>query len=391
MNKDLNPRARSLLDFSLFGALPKPGAMVTFGIVLGILPKLSEYVDPFLYFFIPGFFIFLLSMVVPLLRSPRKETFAFILCLPPGARKQAAFRFVNTMQTRLIILVCGAIVSYGASHWSADGPIISGKTASFAAVLLAQTVFLYLLILSAIVAGVLRPSKHDPRRAGLFHLRRDTIKRGLSRYILGIARTIAAPLNGPAGVILRRQVLYLLRHDFLTFSLSWAIAVPAITLVAFMVRNQGPAIISLSLFALLCLLLFITTSCLGDSAEKLHACPYYFFSKTAVLRANLLLALGFCAPFMILCLSLLARHAHESYLLIALDAGAFMLAGTSFCLSMAQLWSFGSRPAAGAVALTLVCGLLGLAIPWYGILFPPGALGIMLLMEMPERGQRLSY
>jgi hypothetical protein len=387
VSNDLCPRARPLLDFSLFGALPKPGAMFVFGLFFGLLPTLSIFVEPFLYFFVPGWFIFIMSQAFPLLMTARRETFAFVLGLPFIARRQAALRFVNAMQVRLFIFIGAGICAYSAAHWNSGSASIH-KIAGFAAALLGQAALLYLAAQGAIVSGVLRPSKKDPRQAGLFHLRGAAIKRTMSRFNLRIARTIAKLLPGPAGILLKRQILYLLRHDAYTFVICWSIAIPATAVIAVLVADKGAAVILISLFALLCLLLFVTTACLGDSAEKLHGCPYYTFKGTAVLWANLVLAMGFCAPFLILGFTLLAWHAHGPYLRIALDAGAFLIAIVSFCLSIAQLWSWGqkSRTIAATVALSLVCGLLGIMIPWYGILFPLSALGVILLLEMPRPG-----
>jgi ABC-type Mn2+/Zn2+ transport system permease subunit len=62
----------------------------------------------------------------------------------------------------------------------------------------------------------------------------------------------------------------------------------------------------------------------------------------------------------------------------------------SLCLSMAQLWSWGqeSRATVAAIALSLVCGLLGIMIPWYGFLFPATATTVAVLTALPELKQR---
>jgi hypothetical protein len=389
VNNDVCPRARPLLDFSLFGELPKSRAMFVFGLCFGLLPVLSIYIEPFLYFFVPGWFIFLISQAFPFLLTPRKETFAFVLGLPFIARRQAALRFFNAMQIRLFLCICTAICVYGATHLNLDARAWAYKVAGFGAALLVPAALLYLAVLGTIVSGIIRPSKKDPRQAGLFHLRGAAIKRAVSRFTLRIAQAIAGLLPGPAKILLKRQILYLLRHDVYTFVISWSIAGPATALIAVLVADKGSAVISVSLFALLCLLLFLTTSCLGDSAEKLYGCPYYSFKGTAVLWANLLLASGFCAPFLILGIILMRLHAHGLYLRIALDGGVFLIAVASFCLSIAQLWSSGqkSRTIVATVALSVVCGLLGIMIPWYGILFPLAAIGFFLIIELPRPQQ----
>jgi hypothetical protein len=355
------------------------------GLFFGLLPTLSIYVEPFLYFFVPGWFIFIISQVFPLLMTPRKETFAFVLGVPFIARRQAVLRFINAMQGRLFLFICAAVCAYGVTHLNLDANAWVLKVAGFSAALLVPAALLYLAILGAIVSGILRPSKKDPRQAGLFHLRGMAVKQAVSRFNLQTAKAIAGLLPGPAGIILKRQILYVLRYDVYTFVISWSIAVPATALIAFLVADKGAAVISISLFALLSLLLFITTACLGDSAEKLYECPYYSFKGMSVLWANLVLGMGFCAPFLIVGFILLAWHAHGSYLRVALDAGSFLLAVASFCLSIAQLWSWGSRSRA-AIATTgiaLLCSLLGVMIPWYGILFPLAATGVALFTGMP--------
>jgi hypothetical protein len=389
VKNDRYPHARFLLDFCLFDAPPKNGVMAAFGLVLGFLPKLSEHVEPFLYFFVPGWFIFLASRVFPLLRNPRRETVAFIFGLPFVARKQAALRFINAMQARLVILISAAIAAFAITQLTSGGAAAASKTAGFGAVLLGQALLLYLLVQGAIALGAVRPSKNDPRQVGLFHLRGVAVKQTVSRFILRIAGAVAVLVPGPAGIVLKRQALYLLRHDPATFVATWSIAIPALTLVAVMVRDRGAATISIALFALLCLLLFITTSCLGDSAEKLRACPYYSFSGATVVGANLLIALALCAPLTALCLLLLVRNNDGAWLRTAVDVGAFLLAAASLCLSMAQLWSWGqeSRATVAAVALSLVCGLLGIMIPWYGFLFPAAAVAVAVLTVLPELKQ----
>lgn len=355
------------------------------GLFFGLLPTLSIYVEPFLYFFVPGWFIFIISQAFPLLMTPRKETFAFVLGVPFIARRQAVLRFINTMQTRLFCLISAAICAYGVTHLNLDARVWAYKVAGFGAALLVPAALLYLAVLGAIVSGILRPSKKDPRQAGLFHLRGMAVKQAVSRFNLRTAKAIEGLLPGPAGIILKRQILYLLRYDVFTFIICWAIAVPATALIGVLVADKESAVISISLFALLCLLLFITTACLGDSDEKLYWCTYYSFKGTTVLWANLVLAMGFCAPFLILGFILLAWRAHGSYLQIVFDAGAFLLAVTSFCLSIAQLWSSGSqsRAAIATTGIALLCGLLGVMIPWYGILFPLAATGVALFTGMP--------
>jgi hypothetical protein len=375
-----------LLDLSIFGQLPRLSVMVMAGLVLGLLPKASEYVEPFLYFFIPGWFIFVFSRVFGFLRNPRKEAFAFIIGLPYSMRRDAALRFINAMQKRLFVLLGTSICSYGASHLHGGVFTMVHKTFGFEAILFGQAILLYLFLLSAVLLRVLHPSRNDPRQLILFNLRGSSAKQAAARIILRIARTASQHFPGPAGIIIKRQVLYLLRHDLLTLAASWAIAFFATGTVAFLVWRQSAAAICISFFALLCLLLFITTACLGDSAEKLYECPYYFFKKSTAFGANLILAAGLCAPFLILGLILPAAHAHESYLRMALDAGTFLLVVASFCLSIAQLWSFGphSPTIAGTIALSIVCGLLGIMIPWYGVLFPLAALGVFVFLEMPR-------
>jgi hypothetical protein len=159
VNNDVCPRARPLLDFSLFGELPKSRAMFVFGLCFGLLPVLSIYIEPFLYFFVPGWFIFLISQAFPFLLTPRKETFAFVLGLPFIARRQAALRFFNAMQIRLFLCICTAICVYGATHLNLDARAWAYKVAGFGAALLVPAALLYLAVLGTIVSGIIRPSK----------------------------------------------------------------------------------------------------------------------------------------------------------------------------------------------------------------------------------------
>jgi hypothetical protein len=179
-------------------------------------------------------------------------------------------------------------------------------------------------------------------------------------------------LPSSAAVLAQRQLMYLLRMDVLSLIVFPPLALIITGLLVFNVKG-GPALIGDASALIAPFWLMVDrTSVFDESVKKLGSCPYYSTTATDLLLSNACFAALACAPFAVF--FLVARiHDHGADMpgfimhLAAFSAGILAVATLMTFRWLLPGWTSATSSMA---ATTLLCAVLGCAIPTYGILFP---------------------
>jgi hypothetical protein len=304
MVNKLSDKNQKLLIQSLF-CRPLPLRLwIILAVSIGALPNLfgegERLLDPLLLMITPAWSFYILRLLLPILRYPRDSEWHSTLCLDFRLRKQLSKTFAvqklkegAALQGFGLFLFIIIFISKTQIH-KFD---VSLQIASLAFVSIFLMVIFFSIFLS--FADHL-PQQMDASHkfASQFSIKGLVILRASCIHILSTMFTFFFPF--PYRPIIRRNILYLLRSDFLIILL--------INLVGFFLGAYASVVISkINFFAntimlvyIPLLLFFFFTRDISASQTYLSNYPYCEIAKRTVFIAHILLLLFWSSPF-ILC------------------------------------------------------------------------------------------
>ena len=379
MNSATTPLVRSL-----FGPAAAPRDCLVIGAVMGVVSGLGPLYEsqPLLFFMPVAWLLYVLARMYSFIREPRKSDWAFCLGLSYENRRDLSLGFLRLKSVELGIVCAVAALAFLATRGVLYRDAAWGETGASAAIMFGEIVALFGALFLSVKLRLVRPSKND---LGM-------VRRLFSCVPALLRRTAGAParrfslslplLSYDQNIILRRQVLYCYRvspFNALFFTVGGLVAygmslclTPAHEVVFLCLASCVPPVV----------VLFALSPAMSDSAQKLWRCPYYFFPARDLFIVNALIASAVVAPYLIALFGKIVFFTHDWSLLTLLRLAAAGSAALSIILAFAL--RYGEEEWEGKttalVGIVLVCAMLGVCIPYTGILFPLVAAALVLVL-----------
>jgi hypothetical protein len=358
----------------MFGPPLPYGALMFLGALAGALfgVDMKSMLEPFMYILPAAWFFQVFIKIWKMLRYSREHSWPFVLGLSGEQRLELCRAVLYRSVKEFLPFSAACLTSFFLVRSFAQHEPALKKVAEGVALFAIEAGLFYLALFSAIRWRVIEPKKKDRARIALPLMLTRLMHVSTSAVSNAIGAVAGRVLPGNVAVLLRRQSLYLLRMDFFSLILFPPLALAfAIILLVFCKGPLGYVGEAAALLAPF-LLMIDRTHVFDESVGKILACPYYRVAGKDLLSANFCIAASACAPFLIafVAVRIIDRSYGTSELLFH---GAAMIAGTaSSALFMANRWlrPEWDGPQAAMGAITVVCCLLGCAIPHWGMVFP---------------------
>jgi len=362
---------------SVFGNRLPAGSLMFLGAIFGLIAGADSQSrgEPILYLLAPAWFFQAFLKLWKLLRYPRAHAWPFPLGLSDAQRRRISLQFLQRTLIECGILSATAACAFFILQSIVMHRVAGDRLADCAAVFCFEIVSLYLFLLVLVSGKLLKPAPSDfpsivfrmlkPQFAGMS-------MPGLYRACGAAAKRV---LPGDAAVLALRQALYLVRMDLFSLVVFPPLAL-AISAVILFYAKGGMMLVGDAAAIVAPLWLMIDRSPVFDEATlKLHSCPYYRVVGRENVVSNACFAVLACAPFALVFLAArIPAHGADGAVFL-MHAAAFLAGLIAIAMVMTYRWlqHEWTSSAAGLAATTILCAVLGCAIPIYGILFPLSA------------------
>jgi hypothetical protein len=375
---------------SLFGPPLPPGALLFLGAVAGAVAGADGQAraEPFLYLLAPAWFFQVFLQVWKPLRYPRTHSWPCVLGLSYEQRLGFSHALLKRKVMEFCPLALGAIAAFSIGQSIALRHAALNKCADCFSVFFIETACSSVALFSVIRWKLIAPIQSDRSGPIVSALKIGTPNLTSVYRLSGVfAHKVLPP--GPAEIA-RRQLMYLLRMDLFSLIVFPPLALGITALLLFYVKGGftlvGDAAAVISPFWLMA----DRTPVFDESIKKLGSCPYYSAAAADLFFSNVCFAVAACAPFAVLFMA--ARiFVYDLRPVSLIHLAAFLTGLLSVALIMTFRWLLPAWTSASSsmAATTLLCAVLGCAIPTYGILFPLfSILGIFVLLR--NHGGKLS-
>jgi hypothetical protein len=359
---------------SIFGPSVPREALLFLGAIAGTLfgADTQSMLEPFLYVLPAAWFFQVFIKIWGVVRYPRAHAWPFVLGLSYGQRLDICGSALNRSLREFLPFAAACVSVFFLVRSMALHRAAWGKLAECAGLFSIEAVLLFGILMLAVGWKLVLPKRKDRIRIAIFSLLLQTMHFP-STFFYKIIRNITRRfLPGTVAVLVLRQSMYLIRMDFFSLVLFplLALALASVLLVVCKgaVAYVGEAAAVLAPFYIM----IDRTPVFDESARKLASCPYYYVTVKNRFYANLCMAAVFCIPF--IAVFLIARAGGSCLALpdFLFHACAFLIGIAAAAFFMARRWL---RPEwdgsqAAMAATTVLCCVLGCAIPRWGMLFP---------------------
>jgi hypothetical protein len=356
---------------SIFGPALPSGALLFLGAIAGAIAGADAQAraEPFLYLLAPAWFFQVFLQVWKLLRYPRTHSWPFALGLSYEQRRAFSHALLKRKVMEFCPLAFGAITAFSIGQSIVSRHAALDKCAESLWLFFIETTCCSLALFSAIRWRLIAPEKSD-RSGPIFSALELGTPNMTSIYRLSGA-CAKRVLPSSAAVLAQRQLMYLLRMDLFSLIVFPPLALVITALLLFYVKGAytlvGDAAAVISPF----LLMADRTPVFDESVKKLGSCPYYSPAAADLLLSNACFAVFACAPFAVLFLAA-GIPVHGGALGFISHTAAFLTGMLAVTILMTFRWLLPGWTSASSsmAATTLLCSVLGCAIPIYGVLFP---------------------
>ncbi len=328
-----------------------------------------------------------------LLRYSRDRSWPFVLGLSAEQRRELCRAVLNRV-TREFLPFSGACLTafFIVRSFAQHEPALKKVCESF--VLFSIESSLFYLVLFYLVRWKLIVPKRKDRIRNAFPIALTRLSRFFTHALSSVAGAIADGLfPGAVAVIVRRQSLYLLRMDFFSLALFPPLALAlAVILLVFCKGPLGYVGEAAALLAPF-LLMVDRTHVFDESVGKIITCSYYRIAVRDLFSANAVIAVGAFLPFLaaFFAVRLLDRSYPAHDFLFHCSAMIGSAAAAVFFMANRWLRPAWDGPYAAMAGITVLCCLLGCAIPRWGIVFPLFAIAGTWRLSFPAKNQERTF
>ena len=369
---------------SVFGPSLPTGALLFLGAIAGAITGCDAQArgEPFLYLLGPAWFFQVVVRVWNLLRFPRAHAWPFALGLSYEQRRSLSSVLLRRTIAGFCPLALAAVAAFTICQSIVLRRLAWEKLTGGFLLFFIEALCCSLSLYCAVLWKLITPIKSD--RSGRFFSvlwPGSPFMASLLRLSGCIARSL---LPSCVAELVQRQMMYLLRMDLFSLVLFPPLALVITGLLLFNVKGGHALVGDAAALIAPFWLMADRTSVFDESVKKLGSCPYYSTSATELLFSNACFAALACAPFAVLFLSARIPGHGANVLGFILHTAAFLTGILAMAIVMTFRWLLpGWTSAASSMAVTtLLCGILGCAIPGYGVFFPLfSILGIFVFLR----------
>lgn len=233
--------------------------------------------------------------IAAFLHYPRREDFFFIMAMNSDQRKELAAASITSVHNAITPFICSSLGTGMLLEFFVfrERSFINLLVLPFVVIAVAWLVFM--ISVSLLNRGFIRPSVRDDRRRG----RLVAFPSVLSLLIIKISRGIGFFTPHKIRPYVIRNVMYLLRTDPLQFLLFTCAAPVLLLLFMILIIKQSSPFMEFFTLLTVFILNSYYSSTLKESAAILKQCPYYRYDLRLVLWAHLFTVAIFSFPFIL--------------------------------------------------------------------------------------------
>jgi hypothetical protein len=359
---------------SLFGAALPTGALLFLGSLAGAIfgADAQSYLEPFLYLLCPAWFFQRFVRIWKTLRSPGMHSWAFCLGLSYSQRLYFCQAYINASAREFFPFAAAIAMTFFISRSIASHHMAAQKLTECVGIFLFETIIFYALLFAIIRFRLIIPQRRDIIRISFPALLPKMMRLGMKFLYrtTGVFSKRVLPVN--AAILVQRQAMYLLRMDFFSLVLFPPIAFAISCVLLIFCKGPTGYIGDVSAIIAPFILMIDRTSVFDESAGALVRCWYYTVSEKDRFYANACFSFLFYAPFIALFFSVRIFDFNGNPPDLFFRSLSFLSGAFASAFFMAHRWMYSEweGPHAAMVATTVLCCLLGCAIPHWGFLFP---------------------
>jgi hypothetical protein len=348
------------------------GALLFLGAVAGAITGCDAQArgEPFLYLLAPAWFFQVFLQVWKLLRYPRTHSWPFALGLSYEQRRSLSSALLMRTIAEFCLLALAAVATFTICQSIALRRLAWEKLAGGFLLFTIEALSCSLSLYCTLQWKLITPIKSD-RLEPFFSAFRPGVPSMTSLLRLSdfIARKL---LPSGAAELAQRQMIYLIRMDIFSLVVFPPLALIIVASILFYVKG-GYALVGDAAALIAPLMLMIDrTPVFDESVLKLRSCSYYAAPASDLLLVNACFSALACFPFAVLFLAagIFVHGANLSGPMV--HAVAFLTGMTGMAMVMAYRWLLPAwtSTSSSMTVTTLLCAVLGCAIPRFGIIFP---------------------
>jgi hypothetical protein len=372
----------------LLGSPAKLKDILLVGSVMGGIGAAGPLYEmqPILFFLPFAWFLFVCTKVYNLLQNPRSGDLAFVLGMHYTHRMRLCTNFVKRKNAELAAIAVVCIVAFLAVRLILYKSFVLKEALITAEIMAAEIAVLWGILHLLVAIPLIRPSAKNIGSTTILSLRPTFIAQRFSKLILTFQNIPF--MSKSQGIIIKRQLLYLIRFDLVSvvfFNIT-ALIVSAL-IFALAKPSQG---LLLGLFCLVppVILLLEVTACMSESAKFAGISTHYDFKDQDIFTVNTVIAFLFSLPYVSMYLVKTLLVSPVFSLENNIRVWATILSFVLVCITMAYRWQLPdwTNVSASCLGFALLCGLVGISVPLYGFLFP--LLGIVLVWWLNKSEKR---
>lgn len=356
--------------------------VVVTGVLLGVLPALDaqERLVPFVLLIVPAWYFYIVVVLFHFLHCPRKLNPGFVFGLEYAVRGRIARRFITRKAGEITAISLIAALSFAGVHIIGFGMTTLKDSLEFGALLSGLIIFCQVVLTLVLLLQWLSPQRHDPRSFWHFlGTRSARTSNRLKRHYI-IAGFLGSMLLGSRSIILKRQLLYLMRGDLFVLGLYMAVALIVTIALTWFARHEAGLVVTIGITLAPLFVYSAMTDSMSDSAACALGSGHYPFTRRDFFMTNTVIALTVAAPFMLLYSVRCIFLTHATAWVMFVGISAFVCAMVTIALAMANRWQ---QPAWDGVSLGIVLfavagALVGAAVVTGGFLVPVVSMVILL-------------
>jgi hypothetical protein len=376
--------SKARLSISLFGANAKPLDLLVVGGVVGAVAGIGPMFEfqPVLVFFPFAWFLYTMSRVFPFLSNPRRDAAPFALGVSYALRLELSTTFALRKGAELTAIGFLASVAFCLLRGILYHNFAFGETILMTAVIFGEVIPLFGALVCAIRLPIIRPSKRDEHPFRFFSPGSSLFAKQTASFFMHTAQSVSRLFTGEARIIAKRIVLYLFRGDIAGLTFFTAAGLIISLLITALFRDNQGFLSGLILLVGPIALLTAMTETMSESALRLHLCSYYSFKEKTVITVYFAFASVATLPFVFMYAVKMLCLEGPVHVPSLLRIAAYILSCAALSLSLSLRWAScaWTSVSISGFALTVLCALVGLAIPLYGPLLPLFALLLVLFL-----------
>lgn len=380
-----NSKISPTLYKSIFGLPISNIALIGIGAGLGLFNGIdpNNSIEPFLYFILPGWIFYTTLILRQLLSRTRENSWVFILGISYKTKMNYALKFSSNsfVQSALFLLSCS--ISLSISQFVFYHEIKNAISCSLLFAL--ELLVFYIFLLIATKLNLFKPPVHDQNRFFLFPKKLSFFTNARDLFIQELSIRISQFAKGLNGTLLYRFCLYFFRTHALSYLLFMIGFLSISSSFIFLFNPEHYRYVSLLIFIGAAFVLYDSSPCISELVYNIKKCTYYprslMYNNSSQKAFALFTSFPFCIIVGIMAFLAIAEYNLLNFIIYLITV---IFVFTSLALSFVTTWQEGKSLAFGngITLLATFCGLLGLVIPYAGLVF---ALVPIFLIQLFKR------